>query len=360
VSCMPSPRFKSGEAQYSGDGLQMNRNRPLSVGIGITNDCNLGCAHCYRPQGTIYHLSLDEIRAICERIGAASFNMGTGESWLHPQFPQIVEYLAGQGIRMSMASNGFSLNAMPASLLQQFHDVEVSVDFATPQAQDSFRGKGNWDCVMQALGRCNAHGVEVTVLATMMNSNYDQMDGLVKVAGEVGANLRVNVYQPVGQRAFLLSYEQFWEGYRRLFDAGRLLSTSEPIVHAMLGLRGMVGSPCGRKSIRFTPQRYITPCVYWPQPDLTLDDLPGLTTERILDSAQFQQARLIPDTCRECPHVEWCGGGCASRRALLGGLKRPDIYCPLAHGENVALSYTPAPARDLPRGSNVCTTIVAP
>ena len=34
----------------------------------------------------------------------------------------------------------------------------------------------------------------------------------------------------------MLSYEQFWEGFRRLLGAGRLLSTSEPIVNAMLGL----------------------------------------------------------------------------------------------------------------------------
>ena len=88
--------------------------------------------------------------------------MGTGESWLHPQFPQIVEYLAGRGIKMSMATNGYSLSEMPASLLRQFHDVEVSVDFATPQGQDAFRGAGNWACVMAAIDRCHAHGIEVT------------------------------------------------------------------------------------------------------------------------------------------------------------------------------------------------------
>lgn len=332
----------------------------ISVGIGITNDCNLGCAHCYRPQGHLHQLDLNEIRAICERLEVGSFNMGTGESWLHPQFPRIVEYLAGRGIKMSMASNGYSLTEMPVSLLNQFHDVELSVDFATPEGQDAFRGAGNWACVMDAIERCHAHGIEVTLLATLMNTNYDQMDRLVGVAGEVGANLRVNVYQPVGQDDFMLSYEQFWEGYRRLFEAGRLLSTSEPIVNAMLGLDSLAGSPCGRQSIRFTPRRYITPCVYWPQPGLTLDHLDGLTAGQILDSEQFRRARLVPDACRDCPHVESCGGGCASRRALLGNLNRPDLYCPLVRGETVRLAATPAPEKDLPRGSNVCTTIIVP
>jgi radical SAM protein with 4Fe4S-binding SPASM domain len=332
----------------------------VSIGIGITNDCNLGCAHCYRPQGHLYQLGLDEIRTICERLEVGSFNMGTGESWLHPQFPQMVEYLAGRGITMSMASNGYSLTEMPVSLLSQFHDVELSVDFATPEGQDAFRGTGNWACVMDAIDRCHAHGIEVTLLATLMNTNYDQMDALVGVAGEVGANLRVNVYQPVGQDDFMLSYEQFWEGFRRLFAAGRLLSTSEPIVNAMLGLDSLAGSPCGRQSIRFTPRRYITPCVYWPQPGLTLDHLDGLTAQGILDSEQFRRARLVPAACRDCPHVASCGGGCASRRALLGDLNQPDLYCPLVRGETVYLAATPAPEKDLPRGSNVCTTILVP
>jgi radical SAM protein with 4Fe4S-binding SPASM domain len=332
----------------------------VSVGIGITNDCDLDCAHCYRPQGQIYQLSLEDIQAICDRLDVASFNMGTGESWLHPQFPEIVEYLAGCGIKTSMASNGHSLNEMPVSLLRQFNDVEVSVDFATPKGQDTFRGVGNWDCVMKAIERCHAQGVEVTILATLMSTNYDQMDGLAVVARDAGANLRVNVYQPVGQDDFMLSYGQFWEGYRRLLGAGRLLSTSEPIVHAMLGLVNLTGSPCGRKSIRFTPQRYITPCVYWPQPDLMLEDLDGLTGEKILQSDQFRQARVVPEACGECPHVSSCGGGCASRRMLLGNLDQPDIYCPLVRGEVMELSFTPAPEKELPRGSNVCTTIIVP
>jgi radical SAM protein with 4Fe4S-binding SPASM domain len=332
----------------------------VSVGIGITNDCNLGCAHCYRPQDRVYTLSLDEIRTVCETLDVASFNMGTGESLLHPQFAQVVEYLAGRGIKMSMASNGYSLTEMPAALLRQFHDVELSVDFATPEEQDAFRGPGNWDCVMRALERCQGLGLEVTLLATAMNTNYDQMDRLVGVARTVGANLRVNVYQPVGQRQYMMSYEQFWEAFRRLFVAGRLLSTSEPIVHAMLGLADLPGSPCGRHSIRFTPQRYVTPCVYWPQPDLTLPSLNGHTADSILASEQFQRARHVPTACRDCPYVAICGGGCASRRALLGDLDRPDVYCPLVRGETVDLTFTPAPAKDLPRGSNVCTTIVVP
>ena len=45
----------------------------VSLGVGITNDCDLDCAHCYRPQDRIYQLSLDDVRAICERLGFSEY-----------------------------------------------------------------------------------------------------------------------------------------------------------------------------------------------------------------------------------------------------------------------------------------------
>ena len=67
-------------------------------------------------------------------------------------------------------------------MLRAFHDVEVSIDFATESEQDTLRGPGNWNLVHQAIARCRALGVEVSILATMMRTNYHQMDRLVALA----------------------------------------------------------------------------------------------------------------------------------------------------------------------------------
>ena len=80
------------------------------------------------------------------------------ERVLHPEFNVIVEYLAGRGVKLSIASNGYSLTVMPDAVLRAFHDVEVSIDFATEAEQDAFRGAGNWALVHQASERCRAQG----------------------------------------------------------------------------------------------------------------------------------------------------------------------------------------------------------
>ncbi len=324
----------------------------LSVGIGLTNDCNLHCAHCYRDPDDIRYLPLSAIRDACERLPVGSVGLGTGESALHPEFLQIIAYLHDRGIRLSMASNGHSVAAIPLETLRWFNDVELSVDFATEAEQDAFRGAGNWRLVHEAIARCQKAGVTVTLLTTMMDANYRQMDALAGLARGLGVNWRFNVYQPVQTTDFLLSYAAFWEGFRRAFGEAQLVSCTEPVVRAVLGLEP-VHSPCGRESLRITPHGRVAPCVYWPDSPLTLASLRE-GTAAVLASEAFEQARMIPETAAACA----CKGGCASRRALLGELDAHDFYCPWVRGDEISLGVTWAPERELVRARSYCTTIM--
>lgn len=326
-----------------------------SLGIGLTNDCNLNCAHCYRDTQRIDYISLAQIEKICSAIPVKSVGMGTGENALNPEFNEIVVFLHQQGIRLSVASNGFTLTNIPNEVLQAFSDVEVSIDFPTEAEQDAFRGPGNWALVHQAIRRCQKRGIEVSILATMMRNNYNKMDVLVTLARHIGVNLRVNAYQAVKTDAYRLTYEEFWEGYRRLFSAGLVVSCSEPVVRAVMGL-DEAQSPCGRRSIRVNPRGQVIPCVYWPENPLMAPSIENLGQlgEGIFQDGSFESARHLPRVAADCA----CQGGCASRRALNRNLDAHDDYCPWIRGEDLHLEWQPAPAKDLMRASNVCTTIV--
>lgn len=327
-----------------------------SVGIGLTNDCNLACAHCYRDTGQIHALSLEQVQRICQAIPIASMGMGTGENALHPEFISIVEYLQTRDIRLSIASNGHSLTTIPEGILSAFQDVEVSIDYPTQAEQDAWRGEGNWALVHQAIERCHRLGIEVSILATMMRTNYALLDRMVALARQDGVNLRVNAYQPVKTDAYRLKYEEFWEGYQRLFAEGLVIACSEPVVRAVMGL-GDVQSPCGRGSIRFNPRGQVIPCVYWPADLGALPDLEDLFRQgsELVTDGWFRSAREVPPSASDCP----CQGGCASRRALNHKLDAHDEYCPWSRNEKIDLPWRPAPAKDLMRAGNVCTTIVA-
>ncbi|MFC2028893.1 radical SAM protein [Chloroflexota bacterium] len=326
-----------------------------SVGIGLTNDCNLDCAHCYRDTDKISSISLEQVKHICESIPVDSIGMGTGENALHPEFIPIVEFLQARGIRLSMASNGYSLTTIPEEILKAFTDVEVSIDHPSKVEQDEWRGDGNWNRVNRAIERCQRLDIDVSILATLMKTNFKKMDKLVGLAREKGSNLRVNVYQAVKSDAYLLSYDEFWEGYRRLFAEGLVISCSEPVVRAVMGFE-QVQSPCGRKSIRFNPHGQIIPCVYWPTNKIGFPTLKDLTHKdnRVMESQAFLDSCRIPASASNCP----CQGGCASRRALNQNLDTHDPYCPWNRGDMLEIKWKAGPSKDLQRAGNVCTTIV--
>jgi MoaA/NifB/PqqE/SkfB family radical SAM enzyme len=212
-----------------------------SVGVGLTNECDLRCPHCYRPDAIINRLTVREIQRVCETIPVKSMNLGVGENGLHPDYHAILDYLSSRGIVTSITSNGLSTEVLTDTELIRFRSVEFSLDFPTEQEHDAFRGRGNWQTVIRALERCAKAGVPVTVTSVMMRLNYDKLPALARVAAAFGANLRVNVYQPSKTNTFSVSYEQFWQGFTQLLESTRLVATTEPVLAAVLGLEDFAG-----------------------------------------------------------------------------------------------------------------------
>ena len=329
----------------------------FSVGLGLTNNCDLTCAHCYRPQGEIYNLTLQDVQLICESVEVDSVGLGTGENGLNPQFFAIIDYFKKSRIPVTLASNGYTVQNTPDEILKSLREVEFSIDFPTEKEQDAFRGEGNWKRILTHIERCKQLGLEVSVLSVLMNVNSKQLGKLAKTVAAFGCNLRVNLFQPVQNPTYLPSYDEYWEAFRILFDSAALISCSEPLVNTFSGLNTLEGSPCGRNSIRITPLKQVLPCVYWPRATIDLKQLARLR-ENVWDSAGFREARRIPKACAACELVENCRGGCRSRARLLDRSDSPDLYCPKLKGDSMRLNPSLLSGVKLLRARSICTTIV--
>jgi len=329
-----------------------------ALGLGLTNECNLSCAHCYRTTDRVDRLTIADVRTVLDSLEIGSCNLGTGENGMHPEFLPIVEHLLAQGIKTTLTSNGYSVQCLPDSVLSSLREVEFSFDFPTPQEQDAFRGRGAWRLAMDSLDRAKRLGVQVTIIAVMMRTNYKRLPEVATLAAKVGANFRINIYQPVQSSSFTMSYEQFWDGLRDLFSACGLVACTEPLVSALSGLNSTEGCACGRRTIRVTPERRIIPCVYWPRQGLPLSDLPRLR-ETVFQTEEFRRCRIVPEACAGCAYVATCGGGCAGRRILAGGLDQPDPYCPIIRNDPLRLSWRQANGTPLLKSGSACTVILA-
>lgn len=328
----------------------------MALGLGLTNECNLACSFCYRDPTRADRLSLDQVKAVMECLPVRSVNLGTGENGMHPDFKAILAYLQTKPVKLTITSNGHSVAVLEDNELSAFHDIEFSLDYPTQAEQDAQRGNGNWELIHQQAKRCVRLGVPVTIIAVMMKSNYLRLTEVARVAKRFDAPLRVNVYQAVRSDLYALSYEEYWEGFRRLFEETDVIAVGEPLVRAMAGLPPLRGG-CGVSTVRVTPRGTTQPCVYWPGSGEPLSDLISVGLD-ILDSAPFSQARTLPNACEPCEFRETCHGGCAGRRRLQGALLQPDSYCPIIRGQRPTLRIRMATNRDLPKLSSSCTTVV--
>jgi radical SAM protein with 4Fe4S-binding SPASM domain len=328
----------------------------VSLGLGLTNECNLSCAFCYRDPTRADRLSLDQVKSVMEQLPVDSVNLGTGENGMHPNFKSILAYLHTQPVKLTITSNGHSVAALQDDELGAFHDIEFSLDYPTQAEQDAQRGNGNWELIHRQAERCMRLGVPVTIIAIMMKANYLRLAEVARVAKQFDAPLRVNVYQAVRSDIYALSYEEYWEGFQRLFAETDVIAVGEPLVRAMAGLPPLRGG-CGVSTVRVTPRATTQPCVYWPGSGEPLSDLISMGLD-ILDTASFEQIRTLPAACQPCEFRDSCHGGCGGRRRLQGALLEPDYYCPIVRGERRRLRIRMAAARDLPKLSSCCTTVV--
>jgi len=328
----------------------------ISLGLGLTNECNLQCAFCYRDPTRTDRLTLDQVKSVMECLPVRSVNLGTGENGMHPDFRAILAYLRTQSSRLTITSNGHSVAVLEDHELRAFHDLEFSLDYPTKAEQDAQRGDGNWELIHQQAARCAKLGIPVTIIAVMMKANYLRLANVARIAKRFDAPLRVNVYQAVRSDLYALTYEEYWQGFQQLFEKTDVIAIGEPLVRAMAGLPPLRAG-CGVHTVRVTPRATIQPCVYWPGSGEPLADL-LLTGPEILNSAPFDQARTLPEACQPCEFRETCHGGCAGRRRLQSALRQPDFYCPIVRGERPRLEIRMAANRDLPKLGSSCTTVV--
>jgi len=328
----------------------------FALGVGLTNECNLACSFCYRDPTRADRLSFEQVRSVLASLPVRSVNLGTGENGMHPQFREILAYLRTLPVKLTITSNGHSAAVLTDDELRAFHDIEFSLDYPTESQQDAQRGPGNWALIHEQAARCVRLGIPVTFIAVMMKSNYLRLADVAGVVKRHGAPLRVNVYQAVRSDLYALSYEEYWEGFRRLFAETDVIAIGEPLVRAMAGLPPRSGG-CGVSTLRVTPRATTQPCVYWPEAGEPLSLLLSLGNG-IMETQPFVQARTVPDPCRSCVYLESCYGGCAGRRRIQNALQQPDFYCPVVRGEVQKLELRMAPTRELPKGESACTTVV--
>lgn len=321
---------------------------PLTINWAINNSCNFACRHCYSRNDTHDELAHDVLFSCIERVakaGVLSINFGGGEPLLHPDLLEVASFASGLGLRVSMNSNGWLIDAPMAVTLKDagFNKIGISIDSHLPEIHDSFRGiPGSHARAVAALGHLSAAGISTSISTVICRINKSAVEELVQFAldNNVG-QLNFHNFKCSGlgmsNKDELDLYPEEWKiFYRSAIVAKKRerrldISLDDPII-ALLGARdtsSMVkGSVCGKLSLNIKSNGDITPCGFIPVVigNISRDDLRQVWRESaVLDKMRNKKAT---GKCSGCSKYEDCLGGCTARAlALTGDMNNPDPHC---------------------------------
>ena len=172
---------------------------PLTVNWTLNTSCTFACRHCYsRPEREeeLDGPTLAASFARAARAGVLAVNFGGGEPLLRPDLLELATEAARLGLRVSLNSNGFLLDAAFAQGLKEagVAAVGISIDSHDAAVHDAFRGvAGSHDRACAAIGHLQAVGIATSLSTVICTINYLHLDELLAFARALGVG-RLNCH----------------------------------------------------------------------------------------------------------------------------------------------------------------------
>ena len=350
---------------------------PFLVVWDFTHNCNLNCKHCYSNSGATREteLTTKEAMEVVDQLadaGVIALAFSGGEPLSRKDFFEVARHAANRGLYVSVATNGTLLTKENVQKLKEakINYVEVSIDGATAETHDSFRGVPSaFDKAVAGLKRCVEADLCVCIATTATKSNIDEMPEILDLAEEIGA-ARFTYFNfiPTGrgkehydqdlspeEREKLMLYllDRMSKGYKVT-----ILTTAPQLARVALQCQGpgdmatmsmahmqtvkvskkavpladfIGGCGAGRLYCSLSPQGDVHPCVFLPI------NVGNLKKEKFgevwLNSKLFNALRNrdnLKGACGKCDYKYICGGCRARANAYKKDIMASDVGCILA------------------------------
>jgi MoaA/NifB/PqqE/SkfB family radical SAM enzyme len=242
------PYALAGAAIKSGLGAARYRltghRAPLNLGFVVTRRCNALCGYCKDPLAASDELTTEEalgvIDAACT-LGAARVGFTGGEPLLREDLGALVDRAVEHGAWVTVETNGY-LYAERASTLGKVGRFIVSID-GRPANHDRARERGAFERALAAARAMRRDGHRVGLAAALAQDNLGDVEFLLGLAEELGAEVR---WQPLiadparaSRRAARMaaSKDELRVALRQILDArrsGRPVAMSERVLLHLL------------------------------------------------------------------------------------------------------------------------------
>jgi len=156
----------------------------------LTRQCNLACRHCYMDaRGKADdEMSLEEGIHLEDELADLKIPiliLTGGEPLLSRNFYPLAFHAREIGLRTVISTNGTLITPEVARLLAEarIRYVGVSLDAATPQRHDAFRGvAGAYERALQGLRNARDAGLKTGLRITLTRDNWQDVPALLNLA----------------------------------------------------------------------------------------------------------------------------------------------------------------------------------
>lgn len=192
--------------------LGIARGRPFNCLVQVTNRCNMRCSFCdFWPNGAppAQELTLADYQRLSDELaglGCFLVSIEGGEPLLRPDLVEIVRAFARHHLPL-LYTNGWYVTERAARDLfaAGLTQVGVSVDYAEPADHDRKRGlpgatERAWRAVELLRDAAPRGDRQVHVMTVLMESNWRQLDGLLRQSRARGVGHCVTLLSTGGFR----------------------------------------------------------------------------------------------------------------------------------------------------------------
>ncbi len=172
---------------------------PRRLSVELTNICNLHCSYCLRDEDALYHTPANFFplelfhritREAREVAGVTHVMLTGGEPTLHPRFGEVLEAAGLEGLKASFVTNGWHFERIWPVLKEHpgvVTHVAFSIDGATREAHDRWRGEGSFVRLVRAITRCRMGGMPFSVKCGIRRDTVPRLEQLAIFAARMGA-----------------------------------------------------------------------------------------------------------------------------------------------------------------------------
>jgi pyrroloquinoline quinone biosynthesis protein E len=332
----------------------MTTPRPYTLIAELTYRCPLRCPYCSNPVD--YSENKDELSTEewcrvfgeAEELGVMQLHLTGGEPLARKDLEILVARARAVGLYTNLVTSGIPLARERLERLAAagIDHVQVSVQSSKPELADEIAGYAGHAKKLEVMRWVKALGLPLTMNVVLHRANLGEIDELVALAEEVGAdrlelaNTQYVSWALSNRDVLLPTRDQIERAAEKAAPHRDRLRGTMDVLFVKPDYFGTTPKACmdgwARRFLQIVPDGRVVPChAATSITSLTFDDVRGKPLKEIWETSPallaYRGEEWMQEPCRSCEKRTIDFGGCRCQAfALTGDAAATDPACTLS------------------------------